>query len=53
MIVFVGEDGSNAEPVRKNIFLWSQVLCRRNTRKRHEWIGSRKGGTAGGRVFSN
>ena len=51
---FVGEDGSNAEPVRKNVFLWSQVLCRRkNIRKRYEWIGRRKSKTAGERVFSS
>ena len=49
MIIVVGEDGSKAKPVRKNIFLWSQVLCRRNTRKRHGWTGSRKIGTAEGR----
>lgn len=32
------EDGPIAQPVRKNDFLWIQDLCRRNTRKRHEWI---------------
>jgi hypothetical protein len=52
-MIVCGEDGSNAEPERKNIFLWTQVLCRRNTRKRHEWRGSRKGVTAGEIVFSS
>ena len=53
MIVFVGEDGLNAEAVKKKKILQNQVLCRRNTEKRHGWIGSRKGGTAGERVFSS
>jgi hypothetical protein len=49
LIIFVDGDGLNVEPERKKRFLWTKVLCRRNARKKHGWIGSRKNGTAGER----
>ena len=51
MVIVCGGDGSNTQPMRKKtIFCGARSCVEYIPEKRHEWIESRKGGTAGGRV---